>query len=142
LMVAMCTLLKDVGIIARPFGNEPKVHYNKVQQGDYEVAEAGWVGDYNDPQTFLSLIETSAGVFNYARYSNPEYDRLMAEAKVMLDLKRRAQVMAQAEQIALNECGVIPIYVTTTKNLVSARVEGFEDNVENFHRTRFMRLKA
>lgn len=142
LMVAICTLLKDVGIIATPFGNEPKVHYNKVQQGDYEVAEAGWVGDYNDPQTFLSLIETSAGVFNYAKYSNPEYDRLMTEAKVLLNLKTRSKLMAQAEKIALDECGVIPIYVTTTKNLVSPRVIGWEDNVENWHRTRFMRLKA
>jgi len=141
-MVAICTLLKDVGIIATPFGNEPKVHYNKVQQGDYEVAEAGWVGDYNDPQTFLSLIETSAGVFNYAKYSNPEYDRLMTEAKVLLDLKTRSNLMAQAEKIALDECGVIPIYVTTAKNLVSPRVIGWEDNVENWHRTRFMRLKA
>ncbi|MCC6913442.1 MAG: peptide ABC transporter substrate-binding protein [Rhodospirillaceae bacterium] len=142
LMVALCTMLKDVGIVARPFGNESKIHYNKVQQGDYDVAEAGWVGDYNDPQTFLSLIETSAGVFNYARYSNAAYDRLMAEAKVMLDLKARAEVMSKAEQIALDECGVIPIYVTTTRCLVSPRVEGYEDNVENWHRTRFMRLKA
>lgn len=142
LMVAMSALLKDVGIIARPFGNESKVHYNRVQQGDYDVAEAGWVGDYNDPQTFLSLIETSAGVFNYARYSNADYDRLMAEAKVLLDLKTRAQLMAKAEQIALDECGVIPIYVQTTKCLVSPRVEGYVDNVENWHRTRFMRLKA
>ena len=100
------------------------------------------VGDYNDPQTFLSLIETSAGVFNYAKYSNPEYDRLMTEAKVLLDLKTRSNLMAQAEKIALDECGVIPIYVTTTKNLVSPRVIGWEDNVENWHRTRFMRLKA
>lgn len=142
LYVALSTLLKEVGIVARLLGNEPKVHYNRVQQGDFEVAEAGWVGDYNDPQTFLSLIETSAGVFNYARYSNAEYDRLMADAKVMLDLKARAQVMAKAEQIALDECGVIPINYSSTKTLVSLKVDGYEDNLENLHRTRFLRLKA
>ncbi|MGE4064042.1 MAG: peptide ABC transporter substrate-binding protein [Rhodospirillaceae bacterium] len=141
-MVALCTLLKEVGIIARPFGNEPKVHYSRIQQGDFDAAEAGWVGDYNDPQTFLSLIESSAGVFNYPGYSNAEYDRLMGQAKVMQDLGARAQVMARAEQIALDECGVIPIEFSVTKNLVSPRVQGFADNPENTHRTRFISLKA
>lgn len=140
--VALTALLKEVGIVARPFANESKVHYNRVQQDDFVVAEAGWVGDYNDPQTFLSLIETSAGVFNYPGYSNPEYDRLMAEAKVTLDLERRAHIMARAEQIALDDCAVIPLSFSTTKNLVSPRVQGYEDNAENIHRTRWMSLKA
>ncbi len=140
--VAMSALLKDVNIYARLFANESRVHYNRVQQDDFVVAEAGWVGDYNDPQTFLSLIETSAGVFNYPGYTNPAYDRLMSEAKVLLDLQRRAQIMAQAEQIALDDCAVIPLSFQTTKVLVSPRVEGYEDNAENIHRTRWMRLKA
>lgn len=142
LYVAMSALLKEAGIVARLLGNEPRVHYTRVQQNDFEVAEAGWVGDYNDPQTFLSLIESSAGVFNYPGYSNPAFDRLMAEAKVMLDLDARAGIMARAEQIALDDCAVIPLSYATTKNLVSPRVKGFEDNAENTHRTRWLRLDA
>lgn len=142
LYVAMSAIWKDAHIIARMAANESRVHYNRVQQDDFVVAEGGWVGDYNDPQTFLSLIETSAGVFNYPGYSNPRYDRLMSDAKVMLDMSARAAVMAQAEQIALDECAVMPFNFVTSKNLVSPRIEGFEDNAENTHRTRWMRMQA
>jgi len=140
--VAMSALLKDVGIVMRPFANESKVHYTRIQQDDYVVGEAGWVGDYNDPQTFLSLLESSAGPFNYPGYRNAEFDRLMGEAKVTLDLQRRAQMMAQAEQIALNDCAVIPLSFSTTKTLVSPRIAGYEDNAENIHRSRWISFKA
>ena len=47
------------------------------------------------------------------------------------DQSKRAQLMDQAEQVLPREMPVLPIYFGATKNLVSARVEGGEDNLFN-----------
>ena len=60
------------------------------------------------------------------RYTNPEYDKLMDQASVTSDAKKRAEVMQQAETILLKELPVLPIYFYVSKNLVSTKVKGWE----------------
>ena len=50
--------------------------------GNFEIARAGWVGDYQDPNTFLDMFITGAGM-NGGKYSNPEYDELIRQAASM-----------------------------------------------------------
>jgi oligopeptide transport system substrate-binding protein len=49
--------------------------------GDFDLARAGWIGDYSDPQNFLFLFESDNLGFNYPRWSNAEYDALMEKAE-------------------------------------------------------------
>ncbi len=135
------TMWREIGVVTKPLPNEPKTHYSTIQQADFDVTWAAWVGDYNDPQTFLYLLESNAGVFNYGGYKNPEYDRLMTEAKALIDLKKRAVILSQAEQLALNDGAVMPLTFQVTKNLVGTQVKGYVDNIVNWHRTRFMRIE-
>jgi len=138
---ALTAMWREVGIIAKPLPNEPKVHYNTIQEFDFDVAYAAWVGDYNDPQTFLYLMEGNAGAFNYSGYNNLAYNALMAQAKQTLDLKARAEIMARAEQVAMNDLATIPLTFPTSKVLVGTHVKGYVDNIMNWHRTRFMRIE-
>ena len=43
--------------------------------------------------------------------------------------KKRAELMQQAETILLRELPVLPIYFYVSKNLVSAKIKGWEDNI-------------
>jgi oligopeptide transport system substrate-binding protein len=138
---AITTMWREIGINTKPLTNEPKTHYNIIQAFDFDVAWAAWVGDYNDPQTFLYLMEGNAGAFNYAGYKNKDYDALMDQAKQTLDLKKRADIMANAEQKGMDDTATIPLTFTTTKNLVGPQVKGYVDNISNWHRTRFMRIE-
>ncbi len=137
----LTTMWREVGIITKPLPNEAKTHYNTIQAFDFDVSWAAWVGDYNDPQTFMFLLESNAGVFNYAGYKSKEYDNLMSQAKVLLDLKQRAGIIAQAEQLALDDVAVIPLTNQVTKNLVGSHVKGYVDNIVNWHRTRWLRIE-
>ena len=125
---------------AELFNTEVKVHYNDLQEHDFQVARAGWVADYNDPENFLSLLRTSTGPMNYGQYSNEEYDRLMAESDVTTDEKARNDLMRQAEALMLADMPLIPIYHYVDKNLVSTKVKGWVDNAKNTHRTRWLSL--
>jgi oligopeptide transport system substrate-binding protein len=136
--VAIAAMWKQLGVEAELFNTEVKVHYNDLQQANFEVARAGWIADYNDPQNFLYLMETSSGVQNYAGYSNPEFDRLMDEADRAADGKQRNELMHQAEAIAMEDLPNIPIYYYVSKDLVSKAVEGWVDNIRDIHRTRWL----
>lgn len=139
--VAVASMWKQIGVKVELYNAEVKVHYADLKQGNFQVARAGWIADYNDAQNFLYLLETRTGPNNYGRYSNPEYDRLMLEAEVTSDLAKRGQLMRQAEALAMADQPVIPIYHYVSKNLVAKNVVGFEDNSKDIHRWRYVSLK-
>lgn len=140
--IAVASMWKQaLGIQTELFNSEVKVHYNDIQQGNFEVARAGWIADYNDPQNFLYLMESSAGPLNYASYSNEAYDRLMKEAAASEDQAKRNQLTHQAEAIAMEDLPNIPIYYYVSKNLVAEKVEGWVDNTKDIHRTRYLSMK-
>ena len=97
--------------------------------GDYDVARAGWIGDYSDPQNFLFLLKGDNVGLNYARWSNPDYDALLAKASSERDLNARAKILAEAEAIVLRDQPVAPILFYSSKNLVSKRVIGWKANL-------------
>ncbi|MEM7024052.1 MAG: peptide ABC transporter substrate-binding protein [Pseudomonadota bacterium] len=138
--IAVAAMWKKLGVEAELFNTEVKVHYNDLQEGDFEVARAGWVGDYNDPENFLSLLRSSTGPMNYGQYNNADYDRLMDESDMTADADARNDLMKEAEAIMLAEMPVIPIYHYVSKNLVSPSVQGWVDNAKNTHRTRWLTL--
>ncbi len=139
--VAVVSMWKAIGVKAELFNSEVKVHYADLKQGDFQVARAGWIADYNDAQNFLYLLETRTGANNYGRYSNPEFDQLMLDAEVTSDLQKRSEMMRKAESLAMRDQPVIPIYHYVSKNLVSKNVVGFEDNPQDIHRWRYVSLK-
>jgi len=133
---------KQIGVVTRLFNVEAKVHYNNLKVADFEVARAGWIADFNDAENFLFLLESETGQLNYGQYANPQFDRLMKEASSTLDLKRRAILMGQAEQIAMADQPVTPIYFYVSRNLVAPWVSGYVDNVRNAHLSRYMAISG
>jgi oligopeptide transport system substrate-binding protein len=138
--IAVAAMWKQLGVEAELFNTEVKVHYNDLQSHDFQVARAGWIADYNDPENFLSLLRTTTGPMNYGQYDNAEYDRLMAESDATTDAEARNALMREAETLMLAEMPLIPIYHYVSKNLVSPSVEGWVDNAKNIHRTRWLSL--
>ncbi|MCP4744661.1 MAG: peptide ABC transporter substrate-binding protein [Desulfobacteraceae bacterium] len=139
--VAIASMWKAIGVKVELFNSEVKVHYAELKQANFQVARAGWIADYNDAQNFLYLMETRTGPFNYSGYSNPEFDNLMQKAEVTLNPKKRYELMYKAEELAMRDMPVIPIYHYVSKNLVSTRIKGFEDNPEDKHRWRYVSFK-
>lgn len=139
--IAAAAMWKQIGVKADLFNSEVKVHYNDLQEGDFQVARAGWIADYNDAQNFLYLLQTSTGRQNYGRYSNADYDRLMDEAALESDLDKRSKLMREAEAIAMAEQAVIPIYYYVSKNMVASHVKGWVANTKDIHRIRYLSIE-
>ena len=117
---------------------EWKVFLDMTRKLDYQIARAGWYGDYVDPNTFLDMFVTDGGN-NETGWSNAEYDALIAQAARETDPTVRLAVLARAERLLMREVPVVPIYVYTTTMLIRAGLEGVTPNLLN--RIDFSRLR-
>jgi oligopeptide transport system substrate-binding protein len=141
-MTAIGDMLKNIGIGSTLVEMEGTGYFDYMKQdGDFDMTRAGWIGDYSDPQNFLFLFESANLGFNYPRWSNPDYDRLMDQASKINDIGERAKVLRQAEEIFLNEVPAIPILYYSSGSLVSSKLKGWEDNIMNQHPTRWMSVE-
>ncbi len=140
IMVAMQNMWKQNGVIAELNGQDPKVAYSNYRSKNYQVADAGWVADYNDPENFLFLANGNSGKMNYPGYSNPAFDAKMAEAAVTVDLEKRAVLMAEAEAMMLADMPYAPLFFDVQRNLVGLHISGWEDNALGIHRTRWLKI--
>ncbi|MTI43175.1 oligopeptide transport system substrate-binding protein [Roseibium hamelinense] len=137
--IAIADMWKPLGVEVSMLNTDVKTHYAHLRdQGDFDVARAGWIGDYSDPQNFLFLVESDNTGFNYARYNNPEYDALMDKAAATLDLEKRADIMKQAEVLFMRDLPFIPILHYSSKKLVSDKISGYEPNLRDEHQSRWI----
>ena len=118
----------DVGLI----NQEWKVYIQSRRNGNFDICRFGWTGDYLDPRTFLDLWMTAGGN-NAARWSHPEYDRLIQATDRSVSSAERFRLFQQAEKILLSELPVIPLYFYTSVYLKHPSVKGWHANVLDHH---------
>ncbi|MES2906732.1 MAG: peptide ABC transporter substrate-binding protein [Pseudomonadota bacterium] len=136
--VAVTDMLKPFGIEASLLNADAKTHYGILRgHGDFDMARANWVGDYRDPQTFLLIGVTDDG-HNYGLYSNKDYDKLVAEASVEIDVAKRREIMRKAEAMIVADQPMLILLHYRSKSLVSKQLKGWETNIMDTHLTRWM----
>ncbi|ACD22729.1 peptide ABC transporter substrate-binding protein [Clostridium botulinum] len=112
----------NLGINVELQSQEWKVFQTTRTAKQYEVAFHAWVGDYIDPMTFLDMWESTSGQ-NCAGYNNPEYDKLIRDAKVEQDQTKRFEMLHQAEDMLMEDMFVIPLNY-------QVKVKGIKDYVK------------
>lgn len=112
------------------------------QRGDrstWDMMRFVWVGDYDDASTFTDLF-ASDGLHNLAGYSSARYDELLGLASRTADAAERMRLLAQAEQLLIDDHAIAPLYFMTNKHLVSTRVTGYRPNALDRHPSRYIDL--
>ena len=64
----------------------------------------------------------------------------MQDAASQTDLHKRRLYLEEAERVLLSEHPVIPLYFYVSKHLVSPRVQGWGDNVLDYHYSQHLSL--
>ncbi|MFZ4765082.1 MAG: peptide ABC transporter substrate-binding protein, partial [Roseimicrobium sp.] len=105
-----------------------QVYLESQRQIDYSVCRAGWVGDYPDPYTFLSLWCTGDGN-NNTGWSNARYDELMRLSTTEGDAAKRLALLREGESILLDELPILPIYWYVHTYLMRPEVKGWNPSV-------------
>ncbi|WP_228160494.1 peptide ABC transporter substrate-binding protein [Marinobacter bohaiensis] len=125
--IAIAAMWKQVlGVNVDLINQEWKTYLATERAGDFDVARAGWVGDYNEASTMLDLLTTANGN-NYPQYHNPEYDQLMARSKTIVDEGKRNNLYARADAMLSRDMPVAPIFQYSTTRLVKPYVGGYPE---------------
>jgi oligopeptide transport system substrate-binding protein len=113
---------------------EKRVYLAAQSSLDYDLTRSTWVGDYDDPNTFLDLFRGNNGN-NRTGWKNARYDELMDRANQEVDLRKRALLLKQAETILVrDEAVIIPIYFFAGFNYYDpAKVKGIFSNMLDEH---------
>jgi oligopeptide transport system substrate-binding protein len=137
--VAIQQMWKQVlGVEAEILNQEWKVFLDtRNQKKDTQVYRQGWIGDYNDPFTYIEILRSTAGQ-NDTGYNNPEYDRLATASQSTLDPQARLQILSDAERLMLADMPILPLYTYVRPRLVQRWVGGYEPNIMDRHRHKNM----
>jgi oligopeptide transport system substrate-binding protein len=113
---------------------EWKVYLSAQSQLDYETSRSSWIGDYNDPQTFLGMF-TSFDGNNRTGWKNPQYDALIQKANNEPDIKKREQFFQQAETLLVrDEAPIVPLFFYVGINYFDTnKIEGVFKNILDVH---------
>lgn len=131
---------ETLGVETTLVGEEFQVLLENIRERAVtEVFRGSWIGDYNDAQTFLGLMQSSS-TSNMTGYSNPDYDSLLDRAAEQTDLDRRRLYLEEAERLMLADHAIIPLYFYVSKHLVHPRVRGWQDNVLDYHYSQHLSL--
>lgn len=98
--------------------------YDLVMSRDgYEVDPVNWVALFTTDQ-IPSADET--GGFTYSFYSNPEFDRIAAEASATLDREARQGLYAELVRIFAADRPALPLYRSASADAWRDRLTGIE----------------
>ncbi len=123
---------KELGITITIAPLEQKVWLDNQVKMFYTMQSSRWIGDYNDPNTFLDMYVTNGGN-NNTGYSNPKYDALVAETGRTLDVARRHELQQQTEEILLNDVPIVPVLYGTRVFLIDPAVKGWVPSLLGTH---------
>ncbi|MGL5892226.1 MAG: ABC transporter substrate-binding protein [Bacteroidia bacterium] len=138
----------NVRIETVPFGQ----NLEAIESGKVQFWRIAWYADYPDPETFLttlygSHVPADAGEkspLNTSRYISPRFDSLYSAAVNEANPAKRAQLFVMADQQAMNDAAIMPIYYEQNDRLVNKNVRGFDINqmeLRDFTRVWFYKEK-
>lgn len=109
---------------------------------DFQIARAGWIGDYLDPNTYLDMFLSNSGN-NDGRYNSAKYDELVKKAMTMPAGADRFAALSEAESTLITEDqGVAPFYFYVSQNLIDTnKWAGWTANPLDAHEWKFVSKK-
>ena len=143
--------LAAAGLTVQLESQEWNTFLNTRKNGDYTIARNGWLGDYNDPISFLDMWITESGNndcqlgkgahANVAIYDldmtkwggakvedgtwAQTYDVIIGMIKKESDNAKRLEMMHAAEDLLMSTGTIIPLYYYTDLYMIDDSVKGF-----------------
>jgi len=121
---------------------EWKTFLNMRSNLEYKgFARAGWVGDYMDPYTYLSIFTTKTGGDNGTGWYDPKYNKMLAEANSQADEPTRMAMLAKAESYFLDQQPVITLVINATSWMKKPYVKGMYPNPGTLHAWKYVYIE-
>ncbi|MEN9677512.1 MAG: ABC-type oligopeptide transport system, periplasmic component [Verrucomicrobiota bacterium] len=103
-------LREDLGLQMELRPVEWKTYLSDMSRLNFDMIRGSWIGDYQDPTTFLDLFLADSGN-NRTGWKNARYDALLAAAAAEPDVSRRFDQLREAETLLVrDEVPILPVF--------------------------------
>jgi oligopeptide transport system substrate-binding protein len=104
-----------------------------VSSGKAAIWVSGWIADYPDAESFLSLfyggnIKENSKFVNPFKYKSTVFDKTYLAATREPDPEKRTDLMVECDQMVIDDAVVIPIINDDFITMINSRVRDFETN--------------
>ena len=123
---------RELGLEVRLLNMEGKSVLAARRAGDFQILRSSWIGDYNDPATFLSVWTSDSGN-NSSGWHKPAYDQLLFLAARTASTEARQDLFQQAEALLVADAPFIPLYTYTHVFLKNPSVHGWYPTLLDHH---------
>jgi oligopeptide transport system substrate-binding protein len=123
---------RELGLDVRLANMENNSALDARRTGNYQILRSVWIGDYDDPQSFLSIWTGDSGN-NFTGWADPAFDALLRQAEFTTDPAQRFALLQQAEARLLDAAPLIPIYYYTHVFLLQPSVKGWHPTLLDHH---------
>ncbi len=111
-------------------------HYERVETGKALFWRDGWSADYADPENFLNLFYgelvpddlNEKSYINSIRYQSAAFDKTFEAARREINEEKRMELFQKADQIAMDDAAIIPLYYEESIRLLQTDVVNFPIN--------------
>lgn len=101
----------------------------------------GWIADYPDAENYLSVFYSkNPAPPNYTRYKNPAFDAAFEAAIKETNDSLRYRLYQKADQIAINDAPVVPLWYDKVIQLLQPDIRGYQPNALNLLELRRVRI--
>lgn len=112
----IASMWSRIGVKTTVEAAAPPVFFKNRDSYAYSAYLAGWSVSTGEMSNALNALlvtpdpKKGVGTTNRSRYSNPEMDKLVEEAGVIMDDKVRGEKLAQASEMAMKDYAMIPVH--------------------------------
>lgn len=117
----------NLGVQVSIINQEWKVFLDTRIQEDYQISRAGWLPFSPEPAELYELCHGDSPN-NQTGWSDPEYDRILTQARREMNLTKRRALYGRLDEILAAEMPHIPLGFYARARLVDPRVTGWPTN--------------
>ncbi len=122
-------LKTNLGINIELKNQEWKSFLNELKTKPPQIFRFGWMGDYPDPDNFMSLM-TSYSDNNHTKWKNKDFDKLVENAAGEGNPAKRKAFYDEAQRLLVEkDVCVMPLYIGVLQNMIADRVSKYPQNL-------------
>jgi peptide/nickel transport system substrate-binding protein len=104
-----------------------------VKSGKASLWVSGWIADYPDGESFLSIFygkyaDLNSEFMNPFKYRNSKFDDLYVRLNKEQDAKKRTDIMVECDQQIVDDAVVVPLTNDDFITMINSRIRNFKTN--------------
>lgn len=130
---AVASQLELIGIKVTINTTDADTEWNMLVAGEYDLLANNWMTvPVGDPYSYLDNWYSKSSA-NYCGYANAKYDKLYGQLETEMDIKARAGIIEELQQILIDDAAVL-IHGYYHSNMCSSKkVEGAEIHTADYY---------